>query len=162
MQDKYNDFDLQIRSMLEDAEVKPSRRAWRGISSRLDAAAATGTAAYAAWAKWAGAALACAAVAVGVFFLGTGNQTDYIFESPSRLVSASSPEIVEFIPAPSRLKDLSAQRLALAGLLDDLDLLFQREESPFVYIDTYRHNHLVKHCQSTLEYIEMTCGERVE
>lgn len=111
MQDKYNDFDLQIRSMLEDAEVKPSRRAWRGISSRLDAAAATGTAAYAAWAKWAGAALACAAVAVGVFFLGTGNQTDYIFESPSRLVSTSSPEIVEFIPAPSRLKDLSAQRL---------------------------------------------------
>lgn len=61
-----NDFDLQIRSMLEDAEVKPSRRVWKAVSSRI----ATGSkpaAAYWGWMRWAGACAAFAALAVGVF-----------------------------------------------------------------------------------------------
>lgn len=72
-----NDFDLQIRSMLEDAEVKPSRRVWKAVSSRI-AAGSKPAAAYWGWMRWAGACAAFAALAVGVF-LGvnhTGNVPD--------------------------------------------------------------------------------------
>ena len=38
MQDKHTEeFDLRLRSMLADAEVKPSHRVWKGVSARLDA-----------------------------------------------------------------------------------------------------------------------------
>ena len=41
MQDTgFEKFDLEMRSMLADAEVKPSRRVWKGVSARLDADAA--------------------------------------------------------------------------------------------------------------------------
>lgn len=36
MQDKSNEFDLIVRSKLEDAQLKPSRRAWKSISAQLD------------------------------------------------------------------------------------------------------------------------------
>ena len=61
-----NDFDLQIRSMLEDAEVKPSRRVWKVVSSRI-AAGSKPAAAYWGWMRWAAACAAFAALAVGVF-----------------------------------------------------------------------------------------------
>lgn len=71
MQDKHsNDFDLQVRSMLAGAGVKPPRRVWKGVSSRLDAAAAASAPAW-GWMKWAGMSLAAAAVAALVFFTGT-------------------------------------------------------------------------------------------
>lgn len=71
MQDKHsNDFDLQVRSMLADAGVKPPRRVWKGVSSRLDATAAASAPAW-GWMKWAGMSLAAAAVAALVFFTGT-------------------------------------------------------------------------------------------
>ena len=71
MQEEFKDFDLEVRSMLEDAEVKPSHRVWRGISSRLDAASAAGSESP-AWMRWAGAALAfAAALGLGVFLVGT-------------------------------------------------------------------------------------------
>ena len=63
------DFDLQIRSMLSDAGMKPSRRVWKDVSRRLDAEAAPAPMANPwAWAKWAGVCLAAAAaIAAGVF-----------------------------------------------------------------------------------------------
>lgn len=63
------EFDLQIRSMLSDAGVKPSRRVWKEVSRRLDAEAAPAPAANPwSWAKWAGVCLAAAAaIAAGVF-----------------------------------------------------------------------------------------------
>lgn len=68
MQDNYQDFDLQLRSMLEDAEIRPPRGSWKNISGRLDAASAHSTGrAVPGIMRWAGAAVAFAAVALGVF-----------------------------------------------------------------------------------------------
>ena len=50
--DSSKDFDLIVRSKLEDAGIKPSRRVWRAVSSRLDAAEAA-SAAPAVWYRWA-------------------------------------------------------------------------------------------------------------
>lgn len=63
------EFDLRIRSMLTDAGMKPSRRVWKDVSRRLDAAAAPAPVTNPwAWAKWAGVCLAAAAaIAAGVF-----------------------------------------------------------------------------------------------
>lgn len=58
-------FDLEIRSLLQDAEVKPSRRVWKAVSSRLQEQEAASR----AWMRWAGlCAAAFAAIALGVFF----------------------------------------------------------------------------------------------
>ena len=72
MQDDHSrDFDLQLRSMLEDATVKPSRRVWKGVSSRLDADSVPAASPW-GWMKWAGMSLAAAAVvAAALFFNGT-------------------------------------------------------------------------------------------
>jgi len=72
MQDTgFEKFDLEMRSMLADAEVKPSRRVWKGVSARLDADAAP-AASHWGWVKWAGMSLAAVAVAAAcVFFSGT-------------------------------------------------------------------------------------------
>ena len=72
MQDtEFKEFDRQLRSMLADAEVKPSRRVWKGVSARLDADAAPVARPW-GWMKWAGMSLAAVAVAaVCVFFSGT-------------------------------------------------------------------------------------------
>ena len=69
MQDSNQDFDLQLRSALEGAGIKPPKGAWKNISRRLDAAdAVSGTRNFTPGImRWAGVALACAAVAVGVF-----------------------------------------------------------------------------------------------
>ena len=73
MQDtEFEKFDLEMRSMLADAEVKPSRRVWKGVSARLDADAAPVANPW-GWMKWAGVSLAAVAVAVAcvVFFSST-------------------------------------------------------------------------------------------
>ncbi len=62
------DFDRRLRSMLEDAEAKPSRRVWKAVSSRLDAADAAASASW-AWVKWAGIGLATAAAVVAGIFI---------------------------------------------------------------------------------------------
>ena len=66
------DFDRQVRSLLEDAEVKAPGRVWRSVAGRLDAAGAAPAAG--GWWRWAGAGLAFAAALVaGVFvFRGPG------------------------------------------------------------------------------------------
>ena len=72
MQDtEFNEFDRQLRSVLADAEVKPSRRVWKGVSARLAADAAPVASSW-GWIKWAGVSLAAvAAIAAGIFFSGT-------------------------------------------------------------------------------------------
>lgn len=67
---EFSEFDRQLRSMLADAEVKPSRRVWKGVSARL--APVAPVASPWSWMRWAGLSLAAAAaVAAGIFFLGT-------------------------------------------------------------------------------------------
>lgn len=36
MQDNSKDFDLLVRSILEDAEIKPSRRVWKAVSAQIN------------------------------------------------------------------------------------------------------------------------------
>ena len=93
MQDKQpNDFDLQLRSILEDAEVRPSRRVWRAVSARLDADAGAAASPW-GWMKWAGMSLAAAAaIAAGVFFSGTRNSIPTIIHNPEQAQLAQTGE----------------------------------------------------------------------
>ena len=70
MQDKYTEeFDSQMRSMLEDAEVKAPRGVWKGVRSALDSSLG-GTPA-SRWWKWAPALAVAASLAAGIFLIGT-------------------------------------------------------------------------------------------
>ena len=98
------ELDLQIRSIMEEAQEPAPAGAWEVISSRLDAlqgaaagAGATRLGAAAsrpvrrAW-YWAGAALAAAAaVALGIFFTGTSDNNSNLIDinSGSGLVAES-------------------------------------------------------------------------
>ena len=95
MQDtEFEKFDLEMRSMLADAEVKPSRRVWKGVSARLDADAAPVANPW-GWMKWAGVSLAAVAVAVAcvVFFSGTRTSIPTkIFNQPQADMLAQTGE----------------------------------------------------------------------
>lgn len=96
MQDNNRNFDLQLRSMLEEAEIRPRRGVWKNISSRLDASAAvtSGSRAFSPGVlRWAGAAFACAAVALGVFLASPGTQTPLTHER-----GALTAEAVQLMP----------------------------------------------------------------
>lgn len=107
MQKSFNeDFDLQVRSIMEEAQEPAPAGVWEAISARLDAmaaataasaASASGSAAAASSAAagassaaargarrvwyWAGAALAmAAAVALGVFFTGTSENNSNLID----------------------------------------------------------------------------------
>ena len=107
--------DEQLRNLLADAEVKAPRRVWRNISSRLDEAAPVSSP-Y-GWMKWAGAALAVAAVVLGVFLLTPGTSENpiptysNITEAPvaqaSPVMDEPEPEVLttaeeQSAPAPAR------------------------------------------------------------
>ena len=103
------DFDLQVRSMMDQAQEPAPAGAWEAISSRLDALAAAGlqpaaseapaaaaassapASAAAASARpvrrvwyWAGAALAmAAAIALGIFFSGTSDNNSNLINITS-------------------------------------------------------------------------------
>ena len=66
MQDNWQEFDRQFKSVLQDAREKAPRRVWRAVSGRLDSAVAP-----VIWWKWAVPALAFAALALGLVFSGT-------------------------------------------------------------------------------------------
>ena len=110
MRKEFDDnFDFQIRSMMEEAQEPAPAGAWEAISSRLDAlqgaaagAGATriGTAAARpvrrVW-YWAGTALAAAAaVALGIFFIGTSDNNSNLIDinSGTALVAESSSDSI--------------------------------------------------------------------
>ena len=116
MQNKYNeDFDLRVRSIMEEAQEPAPAGAWDAISSRLDAAgvgsALPGAAAVRpvrhVW-RWAGAALAmAAAVALGIFFTGTSDNNSNLIDinSGSGLVAetvAPAEKPAEIRPEPAK------------------------------------------------------------
>ena len=112
------ELDLQIRSIMEEAQEPAPAGAWEVISSRLDAlqgaaagAGATRLGAAAsrpvrrAW-YWAGAALAAAAaVALGIFFTGTSDNNSNLIDinSGSGLVAES---LTDGIGAPIPESDM--------------------------------------------------------
>ena len=124
MQKSFNeDFDLQVRSIMEEAQEPAPAGAWEAISARLDAmaaataasaASASGSAAAASSAAagsssaaargarrvwyWAGAALAmAAAVALGVFFTGTSENNSNLIDinDGSALVAEAAQPVAE-------------------------------------------------------------------
>lgn len=136
-----NDFDLQIRSMLEDAEVKPSRRVWKAVSSRIGAGSRPAAASW-GWMGWAGACAAFAAIAVGVFIglnhpgnrSGNGlNLSDaagrYAAVMPAETSkpaeAAVAPETAEPAVVPERKSSapaaLSAVRHSVPSVTSDID-----------------------------------------
>lgn len=66
MQDNWQEFDRQIKSVLQDAGEKAPRRVWRAVSARLDSEAGA-----ALWWRWAVPALVAAALVAGLFLTGT-------------------------------------------------------------------------------------------
>ena len=93
------DFDLQLKSMMEDAQEPAPAGAWRAISSRLDAIAGAPVAAVPRVWYWAGAALAAAAaIVLGVFFIGTSDNTPapaMLADNTPAVIAAEAPVIVE-------------------------------------------------------------------
>ena len=78
------DFDLQVRSIMEDAQEPAPAGAWRAISSRLDALAGAPVAAAPRVWYWAGAALAmAAAIVLGIFFTGTSDKNSNLINNNS-------------------------------------------------------------------------------
>jgi len=79
--DEMTEFDLKVRSLLEDAEEPVPSRLWSCVSSRLDRAAAPVVSPV--W-KWAGVVLAAAAVVAGaVLLVGNEDRMDAIMENNS-------------------------------------------------------------------------------
>lgn len=100
MQDNNRDFDLQLRSMLEDAEVRPPKGAWKAISTRLDAADAAVSRSRGPVSpafRWAGAALAFAAVALGVFISFPGSDGQVSLQR-----GALTADAVELVTPPMK------------------------------------------------------------
>ncbi len=114
MQDRDKDFDLLIRSMLEDAEARPSHGVWKAISSHLDAQARAERTAGSGWLRWAGASLAfAAALGLALFFSGTAQGPEL---HPSRSLALSDysertvlltdfREATPLKPVPVRMQD---------------------------------------------------------
>ena len=112
MQEENKEFDLLVRSMLENAEARPSRGVWKAISSRLDARP---QAQPVVWARWAAASLAlAAALGAALFFRGTSNSSPIAPERSLALLSTEKQTIkAEFdnaaplIALPARQKSVS-------------------------------------------------------
>ena len=65
--DNYQDFDREIRSILEDAEIKPSRGVWESVAERIDTEDKVPVW---GWMRWAGVSLAAVAGLAAVLFIG--------------------------------------------------------------------------------------------
>lgn len=106
------DFDLQLRSMMEDAQEPAPAGAWRAISSRLDAIAGAPVAAVPRVWYWAGAALAAAAaIVLGVFFIGTSDNTP----DPAMLADNTPAVIAEEAPVIVEDAVIAAEEPVIAG-----------------------------------------------
>lgn len=115
MLDENKDFDLLMRSMLEDAEARPPRGAWKAISSRLDEPVRTRQAVAGPWFRWAGATLAfAAALGLGLFFTGTNRSEPLQPERGIALLSGVKPEIITDFDNAAPLKSYAARLTASA------------------------------------------------
>ena len=106
------DFDLQLKSMMEDAQEPAPAGAWRAISSRLDAIAGAPVAAVPRVWYWAGAALAAAAaIVLGVFFTGTSDNTP----DPAMLADNTPAVIAGSTGNPAEAPVIAAEEPVIAG-----------------------------------------------
>ena len=119
MQDNWQEFDRQMKSVLHDAEEKAPRRVWRAVSARLDSAAAA-----ASWWRWAVPAFVAAAVVAGLFLAGTFDKAvpepgniSILADNVNSDVHDASDALLASAPAESASMDTSAPESAALSFM---------------------------------------------
>lgn len=117
-EDKFNDFDLEFRSLLADAEEEVPSRVWDAVNGRL------GQSARIVALRWrravAGVAAAAAVIVMGVLIFGHSSEPEL---NPGSMVAAADPSITgsyaieyktgkETVPAIEEQLESSGERLA--------------------------------------------------
>ena len=137
-----NKFDLQIRSMLEDAEEKVPDRVWEAISSRLDKAdAAQRRRKVLPWLRYTGLVSAAAAIALGIFFsVNTADRATSPLQKSSQAVESAiadnitSPADEEITGQETLTTDIPQQESAPAqkpsSIADDIMVSSAAEITP--------------------------------
>lgn len=129
MHDNWDESDLMMRSMLEDAEVKAPRGVWRAVSKRLDGSAAPALGAWVAW----GSAFAAAAIAAALViprFLG--NEP---VEGAVALVDTPAPVGNVIVPAEDSVVAVPVSRALMADAVvpvpaQDMPVVLAEESEP--------------------------------
>ena len=137
-----NKFDLQIRSMLEDAEEKVPDRVWEAISGRLDKAdAAQRRRKVLPWLRYTGLVSAAAAIALGIFFsVNTADRATSPLQKSSQAVESAiadnitSPADEEITGQETLTTDIPQQESAPAqkplSIADDIRVSSAAEITP--------------------------------
>lgn len=137
-----NKFDLQIRSMLEDAEEKVPDRVWEAISSRLDKAdAAQRRRKVLPWLRYTGLVSAAAAITLGIFFsVNTADRATSPLQKSSQAVESAiadnitSPADEEITGQETLTTDIPQQESAPAqkplSIADDIRVSSVAEVAP--------------------------------
>lgn len=137
-----NKFDLQIRSMLEDAEEKVPDRVWEAISGRLDKAdAAQRRRKVLPWLRYTGLVSAAAAIALGIFFsVNTADRATSPLQKSSQAVESAiadnitSPADEEITGQETLTTDIPQQESAPAqkpsSIADDIMVSSAAEITP--------------------------------
>lgn len=137
-----NKFDLQIRSMLEDAEEKVPDRVWEAISSRLDKAdAAQRRRKVLPWLRYTGLVSAAAVIALGIFFsVNTADRATSPLQKSSQAVESAiadnvtSPADEEITGQETLTTDIPQQESAPAqkpsSIADDIRVSSVAEVAP--------------------------------
>lgn len=137
-----NKFDLQIRSMLEDAEEKVPDRVWEAISSRLDKDdAAQRRRKVLPWLRYTGLVSAAAAIALGIFFsVNTADRATSPLQKSSQAVESAiadnitSPADEEITGQETLTTDIPQQESAPAqkpsSIADDIRVSSVAEVAP--------------------------------
>lgn len=137
-----NKFDLQIRSMLEDAEEKVPDRVWEAISGRLDKAdAAQRRRKVLPWLRYTGIVSAAAAIALGIFFsVNTADRATSPLQKSSQAVESAiadnitSPADEEITGQETLTTDIPQQESAPAqkpsSIADDIRVSSVAEVAP--------------------------------
>ena len=107
-EDKYTDFDLQIRSMLQDAEEEVPSRVWDAVSGRIDRPKVVSL----WWRRTAAGIAAAAVVALGVFLMpDRTSDTASPASAEVRTLAQASDVAVQTVPA------VEASDSGLSGML---------------------------------------------
>ena len=134
------DFDLQVRSIMEEAQEPAPAGAWEAISARLDAMAAASAAPAASashriW-YWAGAALAmAAAIALGVFFSGTSeNNSNLINITDGSALVAEASEPVEVAEPSAQIAEAPLAAVSADAMCKTTPICTREEQKPASHV----------------------------
>lgn len=112
--DKYTDFDLELRSMLQDAEEEVPSRVWSALSEELDRRDRRKVVAL----RWrrAGVAVAAAAAVCGAVFFGFKGSNSINPPSTETMVAQSEQLIAPVNPDQENIPDIEEQIAASTDL----------------------------------------------